>query len=908
MAAGKTLGTGMTTLRTAAMAAVLLAALAAQATVRHVDFATGADSGDGATGTPWKTLKYAAQNADAGDEIVLASGTHTISSDITIDKALVIHGTGAMDDTILDANHGKYTITISAADASIGNLQFYRLGGASYHQGFVVLSGNSTISDCRFTGCGISGKSSHSIVKATAGLISRCFFTGNTGDGSLGVWLPSGNAVVENCLFTGNTITKDNMTGKGFLYFQSNNAIARNCTIVGNTMKSEPAVYSGGWNNTDGYINGQLYNCIAYNNLDASGAQKNWYTRGLANNATSRWRGNCFDSLVNGGNTVNGPAANNVAADPQLDADGKPTRLSPEAIKNGATTGADCLAETDILGVFRGDAPSRGAYQYVAASGLDVIMAASATEVRLPETIILSLTVEGASSENLTYAWDIDGDGTVDGMDPTNVLNRVGTYDSVSVTVSDGTGTVTATYDGTLTVLQEHLVVSIVPNATTVRYPSNLVFRAEVANAYEGPLTYSWDTDGDGVADSTSSNVVYSTPGSHAAPTLLAIADQNGRRKENVTLVGTFYIHPAEALTYYVDYVNGNDAADGSAAQPWKTLAFAASCAYVDDGDEIVLKRGTHRVSGAVAVAKALRIHGEGEKEETILDANNTNPGFNVSATGAYINNLTFCHFGGNYATELVKMTGNSVVSNVVVTGFSSGSSPGVMFLLSAGLLTHSWITNNVASYNAGVEMRGNSTLENCAILDNRSTHSNFDQGAALRIPHGTGTKVVRNCTIAGNTFAKSGNAALYGYAWETAKERVYLYNNIFWDNTCTADGSVRNANNGASQKWFVKNNCWDYDTASKLQGPTGGTDFGSVLTDPLFDATAGAPWLSSASPCKNTGSDEYGTLAATDILGAPRRSDTHIEIGCVECQPAGFTASIWASATEARLPATITL
>ena len=501
--------------------------------------------------------------------------------------------------------------------------------------------------------------------------------------------------------------------------------------------------------------------------------------------------------------------------------------------------------------------------------------------------------MEGTSSENLTYAWDIDGDGTVDGTGPTYTLDEVGAYDAVSVTVNDGSGTATASYAGTLSILAEHLAVSIVSNGPVVRYPSNLVFRAEIANAYEGPLTYSWDTDGDGVADTSSPIVAYSAVGVYSAPTLLSIVDANGKLNENITLSGVFTVHTAEDITYYVDYANGSDAADGTAAAPWKTLAFAVSRPFLDGGDEIVLKKGTHRVGDAVNVTKALRIHGEGEKEETVLDANDTNPGFTISATGALVNNLTFYRFGHSFATGHIKITGDSVVSNVVVTGFWSGSTAGTIFTMSAGLLTHSWITNNVAGYSAGVSMEGDCAMENCAILDNHSTGTinSLATGVALRLPHltGNGHRTVRNCTIAFNTFVHTNNTAIYAYAWDT-KEEVRFFNNILWGNTCTANGAVRNLNQGAGKKWIVKNNCWDYTNAARIQDPEGGTDFGSVLADPLFNtAKGGAPRLSKGSPCRNAGSDEYGSRAALDLMGSPRRVGSHIDIGCMECLPGGL-------------------
>jgi len=101
-----------------ACAAATLSALTAAATVRHVDYENGADSGDATSAPSWKTLAYAVANADAGDEIVLAKGTHVMASDITVDKALSIHGAGEMDETTVDANHQNRWFPTSLSPAA----------------------------------------------------------------------------------------------------------------------------------------------------------------------------------------------------------------------------------------------------------------------------------------------------------------------------------------------------------------------------------------------------------------------------------------------------------------------------------------------------------------------------------------------------------------------------------------------------------------------------------------------------------------------------------------------------------------------------------------------------------------------------------------------------------------------
>ena len=61
-----------------------------------------------------------------------------------------------------------------------------------------------------------------------------------------------------------------------------------------------------------------------------------------------------------------------------------------------------------------------------------------------------------------------------------------------------------------------------------------------------------------------------------------------------------FAVSTASAATYYVDDTNGNDACDGSVAQPWKTLSKTQST--VTSGDTAYFRNGSYGVWSAVNV------------------------------------------------------------------------------------------------------------------------------------------------------------------------------------------------------------------------------------------------------------------------------------------------------------------
>ena len=104
---------------TSAIASIIIAALSSAfaATTYYVDGSV-ASSGDGSQASPFKTIAEGVAAAAAGDVVEVAAGTYTISSQITVAKAITIRGADRAT-TIIDANSACRIFNVSAAASII---------------------------------------------------------------------------------------------------------------------------------------------------------------------------------------------------------------------------------------------------------------------------------------------------------------------------------------------------------------------------------------------------------------------------------------------------------------------------------------------------------------------------------------------------------------------------------------------------------------------------------------------------------------------------------------------------------------------------------------------------------------------------------------------------------------------
>ena len=757
-----------------------------------VDAELGNDAASGTEETPWKTLMHALaaeSGVQDGDEIVLSKGVHLLTDNLTVDRAVTIRGAGENWETTLDADHKQYSVFLTVDGARIESLTFYRLGGGNYHADYVKVTADAVVSNVVFTSCGWETGSSSSLLTLTAGLATCCYLTNNTCARNAGMTL-GGTAVVENCVIVGNTSLSEN--GGGVLKLDSNSAIVRSCTVANNKLWKQSAVTAGAYVSS-GYITGQIYNTIIWNNNDMSTGVpvlKNWYSRG---GNMLNYRNNCTTPLKIDNATMRTDEGN-IDGSPDLKQNGIGLGAQSSCIGAGEASTATTV---DIMGISRGEPPCIGACEYVASEEMELNLASSEnSRVRLPETVQLFCSVSGAVSEPLTFAWSFNGDSeTVDSTDQNPFIAVPGTYRNPKVTVRDGAGQV-----------------------------------------------------------------------------------------QVKSLDGVFVVHAEGKLVRYVDYATGDNANDGTAAHPWKTLSTAVDNAELFDGDEIILAKGDHVATAQARITKALYVHGAGTREETRLVPNGASGRVDglitISANGATVSDFTISGFKQAYQTAVISLGGYSTVSNIVVANCGNeGTQNDTTIVASKGLVTGCIITNNIARGICGMLSTGPTVVENCLFANNRSLTTNMEYNpSVVRVywaEGGDGT--IRNCTIVDNTMTTNGAAAV------KCDWALTFVNNIVRGNTDTKSGDAidwRISGGKSSANW--KNNC--------LPNPEKLTGTGNFDADPLFrNATAGDYRLHASSRCRNAGNNALGAQASVDVYGNKRRVGRNIDVGCAECIP-GFS------------------
>ncbi len=225
-------------------------AIPAFAATYYVDGSV-ASSGDG---TSWATaVKTIAEGvtkaATAGDEVVVAAGTYSVSATITLSNAITVRGaTGNPADVTVD---GLGTIQgpvfkFSNSGAIVADLRIYRGGAYKGLKGSVHLASGGTLSNCIVEGSVMTGNTvpdSVGIYIDGGGLVTGCVVKNCkaklvSSNYAVGVRIVNGtlaNTLVTGCYREQSTSSVDTY---GVVYLEK--GTIRNCTIVGNTVSHYP--------------------------------------------------------------------------------------------------------------------------------------------------------------------------------------------------------------------------------------------------------------------------------------------------------------------------------------------------------------------------------------------------------------------------------------------------------------------------------------------------------------------------------------------------------------------------------------------------------------------------------------------------------------------------------------------
>lgn len=277
----------------------------------------------------------------------------------------------------------------------------------------------------------------------------------------------------------------------------------------------------------------------------------------------------------------------------------------------------------------------------------------------------------------------------------------------------------------------------------------------------------------------------------------------------------TYYVAPTEGGA---TGVVGSDSAETSGTDksaPFATITNAI--AKTEAGDTVMLLKGTHKITSAIAVNKAITVCGEGRNDEVIIDGQSKGYDIKVSVGGALLHSFSFINMFKSTSEGAIELTGVSVVSNLVARNNNVG---GARFPIYAtkGLVTHCWVTNNTAAQ-TGCYVSGTAILENCYFANNTNTSaSSYWRGIVFVYNHSG--PIVRNCTIVNNV------THTYG-ALSIRKSGAKIYNNIIYGNTDKQTGNELNWEKTGTQEPIYYGNC-----TTPLMGTE---EKGNVAKDPLL-------------------------------------------------------------------------
>jgi hypothetical protein len=734
------------------------------------------------------TIQQAVDAAAARDEIVVTNGAY---APVTVYTPLVLRSVNGPQATVIDGGSAVGCVYLTDGATLFGFTLTNGVAGWEGGGGVYCESTNAVLSNCV-----LSGNSAYGGGGACGGTLNNCTLTGNiaTGFASFFQWVPGdgGGALfgtLNNCTLTGNSASD---TGGGVW-----DGTLNNCMLIGNSAEygggaaystlnnctlTGNSAYDGGGVYGDSDSPCTLNNCIVYFNSDASPFGGNNYDPSSALNYC------CTTPMPTTG-------VGNISADPQL---ASASHLSAESPCIGAGS-ATYASGTDIDGEPWANPPSIGCDEYHAGAvtgPLTVSLTATYTNVATGFPVSLTAFIAGRTDLSV---WEF-GDGDVEVNEPytSHTWTAPGDYIVTLWAFNDSyPGGVRATV--TVRVL-EHPVQYVALGSTNPVAPY-----------------LSWATAATNIQDAVDvlwggRSLVLVTNGTYAPVTVntpLTLQSVNG---PGVTII------------------NG-----GGTVQ----------CLYLTNDALMVGFTLTNGLGGAGCESSSSVL------SNCVLSGNSGS-----GATGGTLNNCSLTGNSGVFGGGASSCT----LNNCTLTGNSAFRGGGAWL----STLRNCTLSDNFAGDSGGGAAA--STLNNCTLTGNSAGYGGGAYGCTLN-----------NCTLTGNSASYGGGAAS-----STGGYGSTLNNCIVYFNT---------AANGANYYQDQYGGGLIYCCTTPM--PTNGV--GNITNAPLFANYAGGNLrLQSNSPCINSGNNTY-VVGSTDLDGNPRIVGGTVDIGAYEYQtPTSIISYAW--------------
>jgi PKD domain len=732
----------------------------------------------------WATAATNIQDAvDArvgGRQLVLV--TNGVYAPVTVDTPLTLQSVNGPGVTVINGRRAQECLSLANDTGMVGftltnGVATYGDGGGVYCE-----STNAVLSNCVLTGNSGSG--------AVYCTLNNCVLTGNSGGGA-------NSCTLNNCVVSGNT-------GGG-----AYGGTLNNCTVTGNS--------GGAWSDT-------LNNCIVY------------FNDGGNYGPSSTLNYCCTTPMPTNG-------VGNISADPQL---ASASHLSAESPCIGAGS-ATYASGTDIDGEAWGNPPSIGCDEYHAGAvtgPLTVSLTATYTNVVTGFPVSLTAFIAGRTDLSV---WDF-GDGYVEVNEPytSHAWTALGDYLVALWAFNDSyPGGVSATL--------------------TVHVEEGPHYVAATSGNPVAPYT-NWATAATNIQDAVdvagAGGTVFVTNGIYAPVEVnkpLVFRSVNG---PDVTVIDgggavrcVYLTRDAVMVGFTLTH---GVAGAGGGVYCESTSSVLTNCVLTGNsgGGAYGGTLNNCTLTGNSAIGYADM--GGGAEDCTLnncaLTGNSAYDG-----GGASFCTLNQCTLTGNSAVNVGGGTDDSTLNNCTLTGNSATSE----YFGGGGAidctLNNCTLTGNSASEGGGGA--DSSTLNNCTLTGNSAEYGG-----------GVFDGILNNCTLTGNSAYEGGGA------FDSTLNNCIVYFNT--------------AANGANyyQDQYI-GGILTYCCTTPM--PT--TGVGNITNAPLFVNYAGGNLrLQSNSPCINSGNNAY-VVGSTDLDGHPRIVFGTVDTGAYEYQtPTSIISYAW--------------
>ena len=271
----------------------------------------------------------------------------------------------------------------------------------------------------------------------------------------------------------------------------------------------------------------------------------------------------------------------------------------------------------------------------------------------------------------------------------------------------------------------------------------------------------------------------------------------------------------------------------------------------------IISNRANRRGGGAYCLLG-------GTVSDCIISGNSTTSGGGTHCFGGGI--VSDCIISGNTASHSgggAYCLSGGTVSDCIISGNSAGSGGGVRCYGDGGTVSECTISSNSASWlGGGVQCYYGGALTNCLIYNMNTAKF----GGGVYCAEGG---ELYNCTISGNSAADFGGGIFCTNDAAVVDSIIYDNQAVIGNNNWHIDGS---------------NTFFSYCCTVPIAGLPGGN--GCITNDPEFVVPGFDYRLQETSACRNSGSNMFWMIDATDLDGNPRIIGGTVDIGCYEYIP----------------------